>query len=169
MADQTENAAATATPTETPQAPATDVATETKPRPQPRDLPAGEHWFWGTGRRKTSVARARIRPGKGHFLINGRRVEQFFSELQDRNDMHAPLKLTKTEGNLDVYVKVIGGGLTGQAEAIRVALSRALEDYDPSTEDALRDAGFLTVDARRVERKKYGQPGARRRFQFSKR
>lgn len=135
----------------------------------PNELAPGQHWFWGTGRRKTSVARVRIRPGKGNFLINGKRVEQFFSELQDRNDMNAPLKATKTEGQLDVYVKVTGGGPTGQAGAVRLGLSRALKEYDPSLEDALRDEGFLTVDSRQVERKKYGQPGARRRFQFSKR
>jgi len=135
----------------------------------PNELAPGQHWFWGTGRRKTSVARVRIRPGKGNFLINGKRVEQFFSELQDRNDMNAPLKATKTEGQLDVYVKVTGGGPTGQAGAVRLGLSRALKEYDPSLEDALRDEGFLTVDSRQVERKKYGQAGARRRFQFSKR
>jgi len=135
----------------------------------PNELPAGEHWFWGTGRRKTSVARVRIRPGKGHFLINGRRVDQFFTEMQDRNDMAAPLKVTKTEGQLDVYVNVSGGGPTGQAGAVRLGLSRALKEYDPSLEEALRDEGFLTVDSRQVERKKYGQAGARRRFQFSKR
>ncbi len=136
---------------------------------QPRPIPAGRHWFWGTGRRKTSVARVRIRPGKGNFLINGRRVDAFFSELQDRNDMLAPLQVTKTEGALDVYVRVTGGGPTGQAGAVRLGLSRALKEYDPSIEQALRDNGFLTVDSRQVERKKYGQSGARRRFQFSKR
>ncbi len=135
----------------------------------PRPLPQGQHWYWGTGRRKTAVARVRIRPGKGHFLINGRKIDVHFNEPQDRNDMLAPLKATKTEGQLDVYVKVFGGGLTGQAGAIRLGLSRALKEYDPSFEQLLRDANFLTVDSRRVERKKYGQAGARRRFQFSKR
>lgn len=135
----------------------------------PQALPAGQHWFWGTGRRKTAVARVRIRPGKGNFLINGRSVDQFFTELQDRADMLAPLKATRTDGQLDVYVKVEGGGPTGQAGAVRLGLSRALKEYDPATEPALREAGFLTVDSRQVERKKYGQAGARRRFQFSKR
>jgi len=143
---------------------------EPQPEPSgPRDIPAGQHWFWGTGRRKTSVARVRIRPGQGNFLINGRRVEQFFSELQDRNDMYAPLQATNTKGALDVYANVTGGGGTGQAGAVRLGLSRALKEYDPSFENVLRDKGYLTVDDRQVERKKYGQPGARRRFQFSKR
>jgi small subunit ribosomal protein S9 len=135
----------------------------------PRPLPEGQHWFWGTGRRKTAVARVRIRPGKGNFLINGRRVDQHFTEMQQRNDMAAPLKLTSTEGRLDVYVRIHGGGLNGQAGAARLGLSRALKEYDPSFEQPLRDAGFLTTDDRQVERKKYGQRGARRRFQFSKR
>ncbi len=135
----------------------------------PKPLAPGQHWFWGTGRRKTSVARVRIRPGSGRFLINGRKIEDFFAELQDRNDMLAPLKVTKTEGGMDVYVRVTGGGPTGQAGAVRLGLSRALVAYDPSLEQPLRDEGFLTVDSRQVERKKYGQPGARRRFQFSKR
>lgn len=152
----------------------TDAPAQTAVPPQtepagPRDIPAGQHWFWGTGRRKTSVARVRIRPGQGNFLINGRRVEQFFTELQDRNDMYAPLEATKTQGALDVYANVTGGGGSGQAGAVRLGLSRALKQYDPSFEDVLRDKGYLTVDARQVERKKYGQPGARRRFQFSKR
>lgn len=146
-----------------------NTAELTQPASAPRNLPAGQHWFWGTGRRKTAVARVRIRPGKGHFLINGKKIEQFFSEMQDRNDMLAPLKLTKTLGSLDIYVKVEGGGITGQAGAIRLGLSRALKDYDPSIERALRDANYLTTDDRQVERKKYGQAGARRRFQFSKR
>jgi len=146
------------------------VEPQAQPAPTgPNDLPEGEHWFWGTGRRKTAVARVRIRPGKGNFLINGRRVDQFFTELQDRADMLAPLQVTKTEGQLDVYANVNGGGPTGQAGAVRLGLSRALKEYDESLEGALRDEGFLTVDSRQVERKKYGQAGARRRFQFSKR
>jgi small subunit ribosomal protein S9 len=143
------------------------LVTETVSTPNP--LPPGQHWYWGTGRRKAAVARVRIRPGSGNFLINGRRVPEYFTEVQDRNDMHAPLEITKTAGKLDVYVKVEGGGPSGQAGAVRLGLARALKAYDDSTEEALRDAGFLTVDARKVERKKYGQPGARRRFQFSKR
>jgi len=155
-----------------PEAPASDAASTDQPQAAPagpRPLPEGQHWYWGTGRRKTAVARVRIRPGKGNFLINGRRIDQHFQEPQDRDDMIAPLKLTSTEGNFDVYVKVHGGGLSGQAGAVRLGLSRALSEYDASFEVPLRDAGFLTVDSRQVERKKYGQRGARRRFQFSKR
>jgi small subunit ribosomal protein S9 len=153
-----------ATKIDSPGAPA-----ETPAAPTVRDLPPGRHWFWGTGRRKTSVARVRIRPGDGKYLINERQIDDYFSEVQDRADMVAPLKVTKTEGRIDVHVRVHGGGSTGQAGAIRLGLSRALKEYDPSLEAVLRDEGFLTVDDRQVERKKYGQRGARRRFQFSKR
>ena len=111
----------------------------------------------------------RIRSGKGHFLINGRRSDQYFTELRDRNDIVAPLKATKIDEGLDIYVKVHGGGYTGQAGAVRLGLSRALKNYDPSLEQILRDNDMLTRDARKVERKKPGQPGARKRFQFSKR
>ena len=128
----------------------------------------GGYW-WGTGRRKSAVARVRIKPGDGKFMINKRPVEDYFTEVQDRDDMNAPLKATKTLGKIDVFVNVIGGGHTGQAGAVLLGLSRALKDYDSSLESMLRKEGFLTVDARRVERKKYGQRGARRRFQFSKR
>lgn len=149
---------------------AAGVTTEVAAEPQgPRDLPPGQHWFWGTGRRKTSVARVRIRPGGGTFLINGREVDAFFSEPQHRGDMAAPLEATGTTGKLEIMVNVQGGGYTGQAGAILLGLSRALKEYDPSLESALRDRGFLTTDSRQVERKKYGQRGARRRFQFSKR
>ena len=142
---------------------------ETEVAAGPRDLPAGQHWFWGTGRRKSSIARVRIRPGDGQFLINKREIETYFSEDQHRSDVVAPLNETKTKGNIDIMVNVHGGGYTGQAGAIRLGLSRALKEYDPTLESALRSAGFLSVDARQVERKKYGQRGARRRFQFSKR
>lgn len=140
--------------------------------------PADKHGFWwGTGRRKTAVARVRIRlakGGQGQFLIEGsngtvRTPEAYFAEERDRQDCHAPLKLTRTEGRLDVFVKVHGGGFMGQAQAVRLGVARALVNYDPTLEPMLREAGFLTRDAREVERKKYGQAGARRRFQFSKR
>jgi small subunit ribosomal protein S9 len=141
-------------------------------------VPADKYgWWWGTGRRKTAVARVRIRlakEGKGSFKIqseNGklRSVEEFFAEERDRNDATFPLKVTNTEGRFDIIVRVHGGGFMGQAGAVRLGVARALLAYDPSTEDALRENGFLTRDAREVERKKYGQAGARRRFQFSKR
>ena len=126
-------------------------------------------FFWGTGRRKTAVARVRIKPGSGKFQVNGREIDAFFTELRDRHDVIAPLKATKTEGKLDVQVNVQGGGFTGQAGAVLLGLARALKGYDPSLEPILRDNEFLTRDARKVERKKPGQPGARKRFQFSKR
>ncbi len=147
-------------------------------RELPDPQPADKHgWWWGTGRRKTAVARVRIRPakaGKGEIKVQVNRklfrtVEEHFSELRDRNDVNAPLKLTDTEGKIEVFIRVHGGGYMGQAQAVRLGLSRALVAYDPTFEPALRDAGYLTRDARKVERKKYGQPGARRRFQFSKR
>ncbi len=133
-------------------------------------------WWWGTGRRKRAVARVRIKPnasggtvkvqvGAGEF----KNIEQYFAEPRDRNDCIAPLGVTNTLGKIDVVAKISGGGYMGQAQAVRLAIARALRDYDPSMEDALRAAGYLTRDAREVERKKYGQAGARRRFQFSKR
>jgi small subunit ribosomal protein S9 len=143
---------------------------ETQPAPAP--VPAVEAkngFWWGTGRRKTAVARVRIRAGKGGFMINGRQVDVHFTEMRDRNDAVAPLKATKTFGTLDVLVKVHGGGFTGQAGAVQLGLARALKDYDGSLEPILRDNDMLTRDDRKVERKKPGQPGARKRFQFSKR
>lgn len=126
-------------------------------------------FYRGTGRRKTAVARVRIKPGDGSFTVNGKKVEQYFSEDRDRSDVVAPLKATKTEGQLDVHVNVQGGGFMGQAGAVLLGLSRALKGYDPALEPILRENDFLTRDPREVERKKYGQRGARRRFQFSKR
>lgn len=134
-------------------------------------------WWWGTGRRKTAVARIRMKPagdGKGTFMIDGRSgkrktVEQFFAEERDRLDCILPFRAANMEGKFEVIAKVQGGGTMGQAQAIRLAVARALLDYDPTTDGALRSAGFLTRDSRKVERKKYGQAGARRRFQFSKR
>jgi len=140
--------------------------------------PADKHgWWWGTGRRKTAVCRARMRPAKGDagkVTIErlGREpisVEKYFPEERDRADVAGPLKLTSTEGRFDVVLKLHGGGLMGQAQASRLAIARALQGYDPAFDTPLRDAGMLTRDAREVERKKYGQAGARRRFQFSKR
>jgi small subunit ribosomal protein S9 len=134
-------------------------------------------WWWGTGRRKTSVARVRIRPAKGEGSVRVqmagkdkfKTVEVYFAEERDRNDCYAPLKVTNTLGKMDVIVRTHGGGYMGQAGAVRLGIARALRNYDPTLENALRDEGFLTRDSRKVERKKYGQAGARRRFQFSKR
>jgi len=130
-------------------------------------------FVWGTGRRKASVATVRIRPaaekGQGLYRVNDRTVEDFFTELRDRVDAYLPLEVTKLTGELDVFCKTFGGGYAGQAGAVRLGLARALKAYDPQLEPILRDNELLTRDARRVERKKYGQPGARRQFQFSKR
>src|SRR5262245_56777000 len=132
-----------------------------------RPTPGGFHW--GTGRRKTSVARVRIKDGKGEFKVNERDFQEFFRTEQGRLAIVAPLKVTSTEGKYDVFARVDGGGHSGQSGAILLGLARALIKADPGLEDALRGAGFVTRDSRMKERKKYGQRGARRRFQFSKR
>jgi len=143
-------------------------------------VPADAHgWWWAVGRRKSAVARVRLRPAaggstKGEVKIQKtsklfKTVEEYFSEMRDRNDVVAPLEVTGTAGKLDVFIRTRGGGTMGQAQAVRLGIARALVAYDPTFENALRDAGFLTRDSRKVERKKYGQPGARRRYQFSKR
>jgi small subunit ribosomal protein S9 len=132
--------------------------------------PAGPKTFvWGTGRRKTAVARVRIAPGSGKIEINGRTLNEYLTAERDRKAIFGPLEVTNTGGKMDVYVSADGGGPTGQAGAIVMGLGRALAKYDPNLEGALRGAGFLTRDSRMKERKKYGQRGARRRFQFSKR
>jgi small subunit ribosomal protein S9 len=126
-------------------------------------------YFWGTGRRKSAVARVRIKPGDGKFLINKRELDRYFAEERDRKDAVAPLVATSTMGKFDVFVNVKGGGPSGQAGAVVLGVARALVKADASLERSLRDGGYLTRDSRMVERKKYGQRGARRRFQFSKR
>lgn len=128
-----------------------------------------QKYIWGVGRRKTSVARVRIAPGTGKIEINGRTLNEYFTGERDRKAIFGPLEVTGTGGKLDIWVNATGGGSTGQMGAIIMGLGRALATYDPSLEKTLRDAGFLTRDARMKERKKYGQRGARRRFQFSKR
>ncbi|PKL48657.1 MAG: 30S ribosomal protein S9 [Planctomycetes bacterium HGW-Planctomycetes-1] len=126
-------------------------------------------FHWGTGRRKTSVARVRIKPGKGELKINNKELAKYFTRPQDIGNVTAPLKTTNTEKSLDVFANVKGGGTTGQSGAVMLGIARALKNYDPNLTQALRDAGLLTRDGRMVERKKPGQSGARRRFQFSKR
>ena len=126
-------------------------------------------YHWGTGRRKTAVARVRIRPGSGKFVIHGREIKDYFYDPRYQADVVSPFKATKTIGKFDVFVNVHGGGQTGQAGAIVMGIARALCKADPTLEPALRDGKFLTRDSRKVERKKPGQPGARKRFQFSKR
>ncbi|TWT46184.1 30S ribosomal protein S9 [Phycisphaerae bacterium RAS1] len=125
--------------------------------------------FWGTGRRKTSVARVRVVPGGGKFLVNGRDVDKYFTEIEDRSAARAPLAATSSAAQWDIQVNVHGGGVAGQAGAVRLGIARALVEANSSFEATLRDAGYLTRDARAVERKKYGRAKARRRFQFSKR
>ena len=124
---------------------------------------------YGTGRRKTATARVYIRPGKGEIRINSRSIDDYVRSDVQKMVLRHPLSLTETVDQLDVLVRVRGGGTTGQAGAIRHGISRALVDTDPSLRDPLKKAGFLTRDSRMKERKKYGQPGARARFQYSKR
>lgn len=157
----------------------------------PADLPKGERltrqireasepkngWWWGTGRRKRAVARVRLRPVQGggptvQVQVTGKKlkpVEEYFTTDRDRNDVYAPLKVTNLKDKVEVVVRCSGGGFMGQAQAVRLGIARAIRGYDPTLEEALREHGYLTRDAREVERKKYGQAGARRRFQFSKR
>jgi small subunit ribosomal protein S9 len=156
---------------------AAPAATQKAERPLRKQVEPRHGWWWGTGRRKTAVARVRLRPaqaGEGKVTIRGesprvRTIEEYFAEERDRSDCYAPLKATNTLGKLDVSIRCSGGGFMGQAGAVKLGIARALRGYDPTLEGILRDNGFLTRDSRDVERKKYGQAGARRRFQFSKR
>ena len=125
--------------------------------------------IWGVGRRKSAVARVRIWTGQGQISINGKSVEDYFTEDKDRQAVYASLVATDALKTYDVGVNVKGGGHTGQADATKLGIARALTKADPSLEAALRDAKLLTRDPRMIERKKPGQPGARRKFQFSKR
>jgi len=125
--------------------------------------------FYGTGRRKEAVARVFVKLGSGRYEVNGRSVEQYFKNVAWKNAAIEPLKFTETSGQIDVLVTVKGGGAGGQAGAVRMGLSRALARFNPELRPGLRKNGFLTRDSRMKERKKYGQKGARKRFQFSKR
>jgi small subunit ribosomal protein S9 len=122
-----------------------------------------------TGRRKTSVARVRLVPGTGRIMVNRRAFEEFFTRETGRRLAVRPLDVTEARSRFDVHVTVDGGGITGQAGAVSLGLARALSAADPAFKPLLSKEGLLTRDARMTERKKYGQPGARRRFQFSKR
>ncbi|HEU4604445.1 MAG TPA: 30S ribosomal protein S9 [Steroidobacteraceae bacterium] len=124
---------------------------------------------YGTGRRKTSTARVYIRPGSGNITVNDRTLDEFFGRKTARMIVRQPLELVSMEGKFDVSVTVHGGGITGQAGAIRHGLTRALIEYDETLRKPLRDAGYVTRDAREVERKKVGFRKARRGTQFSKR
>lgn len=126
-------------------------------------------YFLGLGRRKTAVARVRLKPGTGSFLVNGRPVAEFFGTLRDVNEARGPLALLETPDSYDVLANVHGGGPHGQAGALSLGVARALKIANPALFERLRQGGFLTRDARMKERKKYGRRGARRGFQFSKR
>lgn len=128
----------------------------------------GGYW-WGTGRRKCSVARVRIRPGSGKFFVNKKDLDNYFKREQDRLSVMGPLKAVQAEKQFDIFINVNGGGTTGQAGAAVLGIARALRNYDETHIQSLRDGGYLTRDPRMVERKKPGQKKARRRFQFSKR
>jgi len=122
-----------------------------------------------TGKRKTSIARIFLREGTGVITVNGRAFDEYFRGLEEAVSVKAPLEVTNNLGKLDVVIRVTGGGINGQIDACRHGIARALNALDAANHAALRANGFLTRDPRMVERKKYGQAGARRRFQFSKR
>jgi small subunit ribosomal protein S9 len=128
-----------------------------------------ENGFYATGRRKESTARVWVKEGSGTIVVNGRPLDEYFGRETSKMILNQPLQVLEQVGKVDVTVNVVGGGLSGQAGAIRHGLARALCLLNPEFRTPLKKAGFLTRDARVVERKKYGQPGARRRFQFSKR
>jgi len=122
-----------------------------------------------TGRRKVSIARVRLKPGTGLFEVNDRTLDEYFGRETSKMILKQPLEVVEQLGKVDISVNVCGGGLSGQAGAIRHGISRCLLKLNPDFRPVLKKAGFLTRDSRSVERKKYGQPGARKRFQFSKR
>lgn len=128
-----------------------------------------ENQIQTVGRRKTSTARVMIRPGKGEWKVNGRTLDNYFPRETHRIRIEEPLRAAGVAGQFDIIVRVNGGGLTGQADAVRMGLARALVEHDEEVRPAMREKGLLTRDPRKVERKKPGRPGARKRFQFSKR
>src|SRR4051812_5555377 len=142
----------------------TEAATTESSAPQ-----AKQTFIWGVGRRKSATARVRVAIGTGKITINKRELNDFLSGERDRKSIFGPIDATSTGGKIDIHARCDGGGPSGQAGAIVMGLARALVKFDPTTEAALRAGGFLTRDSRMKERKKYGQRGARRRFQFSKR
>ncbi len=125
--------------------------------------------FMATGRRKTSVARVILRPGEGKFTVNRRSFEDYFPSAALRVEVQEPLAATETLGKFDVLIRADGGGIRGQAGAVRMGIARALVGFNPELRPRLRQGGFLTRDPRAKERKKYGQKGARKRFQWTKR
>ena len=148
-----------------------DAAAATTPKAEVlrKSIPDKGGFIWGTGRRKSSIARVRIRPGSGKMLINKKELDKYFAREQDKQAVVEPLKALDIEKSFDIFVNVVGGGTTGQSGAIVLGIARALKGYDPGFMAILRDTGFLTRDSRMVERKKPGQRGARKKFQFSKR
>jgi small subunit ribosomal protein S9 len=126
-------------------------------------------WTWGLGRRKSAVARVRMKSGTGVFTINNKPVNEYFVTDRDQKQAMAPLVLTESKDSYDIHVNVKGGGPNGQAGAVLLGIARAIKDMNPAHFDSLREAGLLTRDSRQVERKKPGRRGARRGFQFSKR
>ena len=128
-----------------------------------------ENIYYATGKRKTAIARTWLKPGKGEIIINNRPVDDYFKTPSAKILMMQPLVLTNTLGSYDIKVRVLGGGISGQAGAIRRGITKALIDIDPDLRQILKKAGFVKRDPRVKERKKYGQKGARARFQFSKR
>ena len=128
-----------------------------------------ENIYYATGKRKTAIARTWLKPGKGEIIINNRPVNDYFKIPSAKILMMQPLVLTNTLGSYDIKVRVLGGGISGQAGAIRHGITKALLDIDPDLRQILKKAGFVKRDSRVKERKKYGQKGARARFQFSKR
>ena len=125
--------------------------------------------YYGTGRRKEATARVFLRPGTGVIRVNKRNFEDYFPQATLRMMIERPLEITETKGKFDIIANIRGGGLSGQAGALRLGIARALLEYDAALRPRLKAEGLLTRDAREVERKKYGQKGARARFQFSKR
>ena len=132
-------------------------------------MSADSNVFWGTGKRKTSVARVRIRPGQGEFVVNERSADEYFGRESSRMIIRQPFEVTSTAGQYRTDVNVFGGGVSAQAVAIRHGVTRALLQLDAEYRPALKKAGFITRDSRKVERKKYGRHKARKRPQYSKR
>ena len=126
-------------------------------------------WTWGLGRRKTAIARVRLKPGAGGFGVNGKPVDDYFVTIQTRQRARQPLMATEAAAQYDIFCNVKGGGPTGQSDAVSLGIARALKNINPTTFETLREHGLLTRDSRMKERKKYGRRGARRGFQFSKR
>jgi len=145
------------------------AAAAPKPARKSAKEPDKGSYYWGLGRRKSSVARVRIKPGDGKLLINKKQLGDYFAREQDKKVVLAPLKAVECEKAFDIFVNVRGGGTSGQSGATRLGIARALKNYDENYLQPLRDGGHLTRDSRMVERKKPGQPGARKKFQFSKR